>query len=246
MERWTFKTSPLYRLTASYEEDLIEADDPELEESLAKKLSDRLKEAEAKRDAGFKSLISIDSILAIVLSGRDFSIPAVGVSTKDIPALLEVLVSIASVSVCLVALSFTTWLCYSQLLFTVLVRSGTKKNVKSSLVTFADQFSELGIYLFSTELGRFQNQLFEPTRGFRVFAAAYELSSRVLFFLIPIIHSLLIIYALMAIVEKAGFTPLHSLLYIAVICGHLLAVLFWIAPTVKFNFMIRPSKIGAP
>lgn len=52
-------------------------------------------------------------------------------------------------------------------------------------------------------------------------------------------HALLVGYGIAAIIERSGFTLLHSLLFVAVFAGHLLSVIFWFVPNKEFSFLLR-------
>lgn len=233
-----FKATPLYRLTATYEEDLKRINNPELEVVLADQLRERLEEATVKRDASFKSLLLIDVILAIAVSGRNFDIPGFGISTKDLPAVMEILVGIASFGICLTAVSFTTWLCYSQILWMVTRRSGQKSDMQCGILTDSNHFNEMAVRLFQRQIA-FDKELFIPLAQFKALAFIFTWATNILFSLIPIIHVMLVGYGLVLIYQRSGFSPLHTLLYIAVAIGHLLALIVWFAPSREFKFLLR-------
>lgn len=240
MAEWAeFKTSPLFRLTETYEDDLNRIQEPRLETQLAAQLRDRLAEATQKRDAVFKSLIIIDSLLAVALSGLHFNIPVVGVSTIGFPALLEILVGLASFAVCIAAMSFTTCLCYSQLLWAIIRRTAKAADLHGGILVDSDHFNELGIRLLQRQIAIGGEELFKPLKGFNALITTYEILTKLLFGLVPVMHFLLVGYGIAAIIERSGFTLLHTLLFIAVVAGHLLAVIFWFAPNKEFKFMLR-------
>lgn len=241
MDRIPFRTTPLFRLQATYMEDLDTACDPELEAKLVDRLRDRLAEAEAKRDANFKGLFLLDACLAIALSGKGFTIPVVNLSTLEFPALMEILVGLSSVAICITSLSFTTWLTYSSLLTATLGRNKSK-DTHGRLVADADHFNEVGLRLFERYLGLGVEELLEPGKPFLWTIKIYEAATSTLFALIPVMHGLLVAYGLLAIYDKAGFGLLHTLLFVTVFIGHLLATLFWFAPTKEFAFSLLSEK----
>lgn len=243
-EWFRFRTSPLFRLTETYEDDLNRIRSPQLESQLAEQLRERLSEATVKRDQVVKSLFIIDALLAVALSGQNFVIPAIGLSTSAFPALLEILVGLASFAVCIAAMSFTTWLCYSQLLWAVIRRTAKSADLHGGILVDSDHFNEMGIRLFQRQIAIGGQELFKPLGGFKALILVYEILTKVLFGLVPIMHLLLVGYGIVAIVERSGFTLLHSLLYISVAAGHLLAVIFWFAPNKEFAFLMRPEGSG--
>ncbi|MCM2434144.1 hypothetical protein [Agrobacterium rosae] len=241
MDRVEFKTSPLYRLEATYMDDLARSSD-KIDDTLAESLRDRLSEAEAKRDNNLKSLIVIDAILSIALSGKGFTIPVVNLSTAELPAIMEILVGLASLSICICSLSFTTWLTYSTLLTAVLNKGAKAQNMNGGLLRDAFNYNEVGLRLFQHHLALGGDELLEPQRTFRWVVRVYEIATSILFALIPIMHILLVAYGLVAIYESSGVSVLHSLLFVAVFIGHLLAILFWFVPMREFKFFLLLRK----
>lgn len=148
-------------------------------------LRDRLAEATHKRDAVFKSLIVIDSLLAVALSGQHFTIPVASVSTSVFPALLEILVGLASFAVCIAAMSFTTCLCYSQLLWAVIRRTAKAADLHGGILVDSDHFNELGTRLLQRQIATGGEEMFKPLKGFNALIITYEILTKLLFDLMP-------------------------------------------------------------
>ncbi|RVG87512.1 hypothetical protein [Sinorhizobium meliloti] len=244
-DRVPFKTTPLYRMTASFQEELEAVNDADLEKDLLAKFVERFKEAEIKRDNNFRALLIIDSLLAFALSGRDITIPVAGVRTSEVPALLEILVVLSTVGLWVSAATFVTWLCYSQLIWTLHNRIGDPAKIDPKWRSFATAYNEISATIFNRQTTIRHSELFEPQRGFKVFAWLVEKATYLLFLLAPMTHLLLLGYALHGIYQTHGLAPLYSVLYCAVVIGHTLTLALWFGHGIEFKFLLRRQKLCA-
>jgi hypothetical protein len=106
--------TPITRLSMTFDHEL-ELDKAKLfDEERYKKYLAMLELAEKKRDGTFKSLFLLDALVAVVLSGKDIKITGTDISITDLPAVLECLTVASSFACMFAAISFTNWLCYSQ------------------------------------------------------------------------------------------------------------------------------------
>lgn len=234
-----FKTTPLYRLTATYEEDLEKLENPQLELEIAEQLRERLTEAEIRRDNCLKSLFVVNVLLAIIISGKNFNIPGTEINTQDLPAALEILISASTFGALVTASGFTTCLCYSQLLWTVVQRKARSADIAGGILTDASHFNEMSVRIFQSKVALAGIELFTPKRSFRMLLWIYAFCTKTVFGFIPIIHILLISYGVKLIFDRSGYDPLHILIYLTVFFGHILALIIWFAPTVEFGFVMR-------
>ncbi|MGI2035162.1 hypothetical protein ACRQ1B_22525 [Rhizobium panacihumi] len=234
-----FRATPLFRLTSTYEDDLDKLSDPALEGRIVERLGERLAEAQTRRDNNLKSLFIIDMFLAIAVSGKNFKIPGTDISTLDLPAALEILVAISTFGLLITAAGFTTWLCYSQLLWAVMQRTARAADIDGGILADTDHFNEMSVRLFQSEIAIAGKERFTPKRGFRALLWIYEFCYKIVFGIIPIMHILLVGYGLRLIFERSGYDPLHLLLYLTVFLGHVLALIIWFAPNMEFGFKMR-------
>ncbi len=238
-ERADFKTTPLFRLTKTYEDDLDKLQNPELEAKLSEQLHARLSEATERRDQQVRALFVIDLLLAIAVSGKNFTIPGTEINTTDLPAVLEVLTTLATYSFFITAASFTTWLCYSQLLWTIMQRSARDADIEGGILHDADHFNEMSLRLFQDKVAFCGDELFSPKWGFRALVGFYNAIMRVVFGMLPLMHLLLVGYSLLILIQEHWFGLLHTPLYVLIILGHLLGMIIYFAPSVQFMFRMR-------
>lgn len=237
-----FKTTPLYRLTATYDEDLDKLADPNLDEKLADQLVQRLAEAQSRRDNNLRALVIVDALLAVVISGKNLIIPGLGISTQDLPAAIEVLVAVSTFALLATAVGFTTWLCYSQLLWTVKQRAARKADIAGGIFTDSEHFNEMSVRLLQRSIANAGTELFSPMRGFTVLIFVFEFCYKIVFGLVPFLHLSLIGYGFMLIFERSGVDPLRGLLFTIVLLGHVLATIIWFSPSIEFRFKLRRGE----
>ncbi|AOF89832.1 hypothetical protein [Sinorhizobium sp. RAC02] len=234
-----FKTSPLFRLTATYDEDLEKLADPDVDKKLAVQLVQRLAEAKDNRDSNVRALFIADVLLAVAVSGKNFTIPGTDISTRELPAVLEVLIVVCTFALVIAAVGFTTWLCYSQLLWTVMQRRARAADIAGGIMTDAEHFNEMSVRLFQDKIALAGIELFTPMTGYKAVIWAFAVCSKVLFGALPIMHALLIVYGLAIVCERSGFDVFRALLILIVFVGHVMALILWFAPNARFNFKMR-------
>jgi len=241
----TIKMTPLTRLMEAFNSELNLAKDEKLESELASKYLLRLNEAHQRRDATLKGLVIIDALLAVAVSGRNIAIPGTSINMLDIPALIEVLVGLASASVYIFTFSFATWLCYSQLYFVFNNRLAKKYELDPDLINFAETASEPTLKMFRTKLNIWGIDWNQPNGMFKVLMYAHAIANNFFFLVAPLLHVGLIIVAVRQIIQHSGFDFIHTVFFFWVLLAHVLAIFTWIIPSVPFSFGFGDSE-GKP
>lgn len=238
------RLTPVTRLSWAFGRELTLLNNPAEEAALAEKYLIRLSEAAARRDASLRSLVAIDVVLAMVLSGKHLTVPILNLQTSDIPALLEVVVALASAAAYFFCFSFATWLCYSQMAFVFVKRRAEKSKIDPDLLSFGDAPSEPTLKIFRGKLNLWGLDWYEAGRSFRLLSALYGLVNSLFFLAAPLLHASMIWTGGRAIYSQAGFTFLHSIFYVWILVANLAALLTWLVPSVSFRFEIK--KDGNP
>lgn len=239
-----FSATPMFRMTATYEEDLDRINSPQFEEKLLEQIGQRFGEATVRRDNIVRALFILDFVLAVLVSGKNLKIPGTEISTQDLPAVMEIVTGLSSFAICTASMSFATWLCYSQLLWALTQRTARKIDIEGAILRDFDHFNELSVRLFQRRIAIAGEELFSPKFLFNAVLLVHDICTKILFGIIPLMHILLVGYAVTLVIERSGFTVLHSLLYAAVVVGHVLALIFWFAPNATFGFRLRTSPFS--
>jgi hypothetical protein len=211
--------------------------DPVKEAELANKYLARTQETSARRDSTLKGLLVLNAFLAIASSGKSVNIPGVGISMSDIPALMEVLIGLVSAAFYLSAHSFTTWLCYSQIHYVFTERIARKKELDPDLYSFAETSSEPTLKMLSPELNIWGPDWYTAGKGFKVTAKLYEICNNLFFLMLPVLHCMLLVHAIVRVISAAEVGITHIVFFAWVALTHLLAFFVWIAPNVVFTFI---------
>ncbi|MCS4240926.1 hypothetical protein M2418_000428 [Rhizobium sp. BIGb0125] len=213
--------------------------DPVKEAELADKYLARAQEASARRDSTLKALVVLNTFLAIASSGKSVNIPGVGISMSDIPALMEVLIGLVSAAFYLSAHSFTTWLCYSQIHYVFIERVARKKELDPDLYSFAETSSEPTLKMLGPELNIWGPDWYAAGKGFKVTAKLYDICNNLFFLMLPVLHCMLLVHAIMRVISTAEVGVTHIVFFAWVVLTHLLAVFVWVIPHVVFTFILE-------
>lgn len=237
----SLKFTPLTRLVLALDAELDLANDPEFEAELADKYAARLAEATQERDATLKGVVTLDALLALASSGHNIVIPGIGVNMGDIPALLEILVGLASASACITAISFASWLCYSQLFFVFNNRKARKYNIDPDFINFAETPTKLTVKIFRSKLNFWGSDWHESGRVFEGYTSLYSIAANSFLLGAPLLHFGLIVVGASKIAERSGFDVMHVVFFLWVLIAHLIAVLTWVLPSLGFTFALSSN-----
>lgn len=231
----TERLTPLTRLTSAFALELSLLSEEQVGR-LRADYREREKEATQKRDSLFRSLVVMDALVAIVLSGKEIVLPFVGIATKDLPALLEISVALASANLYFAAFAFNVWLAYNQIYHVFCRREAADRHIDPDLIFAGEIYNELNIKLLQRKMNLWGFDWSIPGRVFNSLSVSFNVANLVFFCLIPIMHSWLIFYAMDRIWQQSELSALHGLFFLWVAMGHILALVIWFVPSVQFTF----------
>jgi len=196
------KLSPNVRLrmTIQREMDL----DPENElfnEALHQKYIQMHGRALDKQEATMKSVILTDALLALVLSGKSLTIPGTSLEISDIPAAVEVLTVLASLSFMSLCLAFINTQAYLAIAQEFTNRIAQKKFVDPDFLSAAHMPTELYEKIFRLKMNIVGSDFFEAGRGFGLFYPTAMKLMLVSFLSLIVLHMSLVGWGIWAIWE---------------------------------------------
>lgn len=237
--------TPLTRLTEAFDAELNLMADREREAALEAKYLARLQEAIVRRDNTLKGILGIDALLAIATAGKTVSIPGLGISMADIPALVEVLIGLASIALYICSQSFMNSLCYAQLHHVFSNRTAKRYGIDPDFLELADITSEPTLKMLSAKLNIWGPDWHIPTRRFVGAARLYEIGNSLFFLMLPILHCMLVSQAVIRVIATSDIGAVHLVFFGWVIVAHLMALFVWIVPMLGFRFTIQtPTTDG--
>jgi hypothetical protein len=125
-------------------------------------------QALGRQGAMLKSLIMVDSLLVLVVTGTSFSIPGFGISPSEIPGALEVLVILSALSFMFLCVAFTNAQLY-QAIVDVMGRAQVPDHLDPEFFVASDVFNELFLKATRAKMNLSSADYFEVGWGFRAF-----------------------------------------------------------------------------
>lgn len=155
-----------------------------------------LKVAEARRDQMLKALLFSDAAIVLILSGRAFTLPLIGMSVSEIPAALEIATFAASISFMFFANAQFNWHGYSTLVDGWVLSRARGSGVDPEFVGAADKFMEFVVKVFRPKMNIYGPDLFVPLWGFKFIARTIVFLFVLAVFSFLIIHLAVVGYSL--------------------------------------------------
>jgi hypothetical protein len=236
------KLTPLTRLTMAFDAELNLMAAPQKEEVLASKYLERVHDATVRRDSTLKGIFILDALLAIATSGKNVSIPGVGISMADVPALMEVLIGMVSIAAYICSQSFMNCLCYSQIHQVFSNRIAKRYEVDPDMLELAAITSEPTLKMLRAKLNIWGPDWHTPTKPFRLVAKLYDIGNNLFFLMLPLLHCLLMFHAVMRVVSTSDIGVTHVVFFAWVTVAHMLALLVWVVPMLGFTFTIESTS----
>ncbi|MGK9199427.1 hypothetical protein [Sinorhizobium meliloti] len=190
------------------------------------------REALSRRDATLKSVVLSDVILALLLFGKNITIPGTTLGIQDIPAALHTVAVFSSFNFMMLGVAFFNEQAYQSIVSQFNIRRSKTLEIDPDFLTAADSFTEFHIKLFRPKMNIWGVDFFHPGLGFRMF---YGFLSMLLLF------GILAVLALhLFIVSFAGYETLTGALLPTAFCIilgviNLAGVLVTLVPSFGFS-----------
>lgn len=166
----TIRLSPNVRLrmTVQNEMDLDKGGAIFNEELYQKYL--RMHEEALRRQAGqLKTTVLADGALALLLFGKNITLPGTSLGIQDIPAAVEVFTALAAFSFLMLSLSFLNAQFYQAIIEQFNIRKARPYSVDPDFLSAADTFTELYIKAFREKLNIHGVDFFEAGKGYKIY-----------------------------------------------------------------------------
>jgi len=129
------------------------------------------KQAVTRQDSMIKTLLFADAALALLLFGKNVSIPGTSLGIQDIPAAVQVLTALASFAFLALALAFLNTQSYQAIIEQFDIRRTKSSAIDPDYLTAADNFSELYLKAFRPKMNVFGEDFFAPGPGYKRYYA---------------------------------------------------------------------------
>ncbi|MCR6725979.1 hypothetical protein [Agrobacterium fabrum] len=127
------------------------------------------KEALDRQQALLKSLLYADVALAILLFGKDIKLPLVDLNLSDIPAAIQVVAFISSISFLLMSYAFLNAQLYQAISEQFDIRRASKLGVDSDFISAANIYTELWLKAFRKQMHHGGIDFFRAPKAYSIY-----------------------------------------------------------------------------
>jgi len=197
--------------------------------------------AERKRDHLVRSVIVLDLLAFVLLSGKGFTIPGVNINTIDIPAAREALTFLASLAFQFLALAFLNSQGYAAIIDSINAHRARETAIDPDFLSASDKFLEFFVKLYRPKMNIHGIDFVTPggVYNFMSWCVSFLLKLSVLSFLILHLAGVFISAKETFATGSSIFVYVYFLFLIAVNVG---GVLVFMSLGWSFKFEIVPNK----
>lgn len=195
----------------------------------------------AKQEALMKTALLSDGLLALLLFGKNVTIPGTSLGLQDLPAATEVMTIFASFSFMVLSLAFMNAQAYQAICEQFTNRLAARKGIDPEFLSAAHTSTELYLKLFRGKMNIFGEDFFDAGRGYRAFYASLSFLLGIAMLSVVLLHLSVIGYAVW---KSFSVNWLSILFCVSVSLMNLAAILVNMAPS--FNFTVRQGAAKVP
>jgi hypothetical protein len=199
------------------------------------------KAAVAKQDAILKSFIITDFALALLVFGKNLTIPVIGIGLRDLPAAREALTVLSAFSFLMLSLTFLNVQLYHAIIEQFIIRRARPHMIDPDFITAADVYTELYLKAFRSKMNIFGNDFYDAGKGFQWFYSGLTFLLGLTMFSVLLLHVSLVSYAIWLSFELRWFSLLFAT---SVALMSIVAILVYACPS--FPFTIPKSERKSP
>lgn len=202
MKRKLVRLSPMGRLTRSFDRELNLDINQAFDREFYEKYIERNQEVEGKLNQLLRSLVLINTVLFVSISGHDWKLPIVDIMLSEIPAFQQITIFYSSIVFFFVCSTFVTKLCYDQLINVCGNRIVDKDRVDPDFFNAASKNFDFFLKIYRPKLNHWGIDFFEHGKGFSVFSALIFVLTVAVILVFPTVQISLIVFATIQIFQS--------------------------------------------
>ncbi|KQU96794.1 hypothetical protein ASD00_18260 [Ensifer sp. Root31] len=241
-EPFRLKLSPNVRLRMTMQREMqLDTDAAVFTDSLYEKYLSMHRSAILRQDGNLKAVVLADIGLAMLLFGKNVTIPGTSLGLHDIPAGIQVLTALSSFAFLMLSLTFLNSQLYQAVIEQFSIRTAAPRQIDPDFLTAADTFTELYIKAFRGKMNIFGIDFYEAGRGFRAYYGGLIIILVAAFISILLLHLAVIGYGVWL---SLNWSWLSALFVSSVFLTNLAAVGVNLAT--EFSFTITEEQLELP
>lgn len=196
------KLSPLVRLTLSFDKELNLDRNGVFGRETYEKYIERHQEVLVKQDQLIRSLVMLNAILFLILSGQNWVIPGIGVQVSTIPAIHEILLFMSSMTFYFLCAFFVTSQCYSGVIDEFGNRIVDSNLIDPDFFNASRKHYDFFLKLYRPKLNIWGDDFFQHGRGFAVFSGLMNTIMIAVILIFPATHLLMVLNASIQVLQS--------------------------------------------
>jgi hypothetical protein len=124
--------------------------------------------AEQKRDQLLRNIFVADALILLLLFGKTFTIPGLGMSLNEIPAAREALTLFSSLAFQLFANAFVSWQGYAAIIDTINRHKARVTGIDPDYLSASDKFLEFVPKLYRPKMNIYGQDFLKSCRGYNI------------------------------------------------------------------------------
>lgn len=238
-EKFVLRLSPNVRLRMTFEREMqLDEDGSIFTDELHQKYLMMHQRTLDRQDGILKTVAISDGLLALLLFGKNITIPGAGIGIQDLPAAVEVLTVFTSFNFMVLCLAFINAQSYQAIIQQFSNRRAAKKGIDPDFLSAADTFTEIYLKLFRAKMNIFGPDFFDAGWGFKVFYSLLSVMLSLAMLSVVLLHLSVVAYGLWT-----GFAMnwLSLLFCGAVVLMNVVGILVNMAPAFAFTVTNSPE-----
>lgn len=237
--KFTLRLSPIVRLMMTL--DLEMERDRErviFSEERHAKFQNMHSVAIGKRDQLFKGAAILDASILLLLYGRSFTVPGLGISLIDIPAGLEISTILASLAFMLASLAFLNEQAYLAIVNKFGERLAKPVGIDPDFVNASEGYFEFFLKLYRARMNLWGPDHFVPGRGLRWFFGFLSLGLQLSLIVLFALHLMAVGGACIALWQSQSEYYISQAVAGLAVVSNAVGLLVIVSMNVGFKFIV--------
>ncbi len=171
-----FSLSPNVRLRMTLDHEMdLDKEGHVFNDALHQKYINMHREALSRQNAQLKTVALADVVLALLLNGKNITIPGTEIGIREIPAAIEVLTAFSAFGFLMLSLTFLNAQFYQALTEQFSFRRARAYGIDPDFINMGDVYTEIFVKAFRAKLNIYGVDFFDAGVGYRFYYSSMML-----------------------------------------------------------------------
>ena len=247
VEKMEVKLTPINRLSMSFDLEMGLDKHGLFNSETYNKFVEMYHISEMRRDRILRSVLILDALAFLILSGGSIEIPGVGLELAKIPAILEIVIFTSSISFFFFCVAFVNTQCYSGIVDQIGIRLSQHQNIDPDFINASKKHFDFFLKVFRPKLNIWGEDFYESRNPFTFFSAALYGTVFIVLMVLPFTHLWVLLEALLVILSFEWSLYFELIFLVAVVLINVTGVVMVAALSKAFTFnAAKPQPQAQP